>query len=600
MKDFSRQLSCFVIMIMIGLLGSACGAERVPSSDDLMGDGDDFLLIPTPSRTPFQPSLSPDLSIEPNQPVDAQSQTLGTGDDERQTTPSASESIDTGELPAVYLAPYIPDSIKQALVFPNDLDFASDNDRAQIWIEVGDQNPLSRWIYALVAPFPTIPEGVTFDELLGVWRGKDSATFPGARLLMDEKTSNVFEAAWGPSAANAVNILLSEDLVDYAWEHQPVLALIPFESLEPRWKVLEVDGLSPIRKEFAADNYPLAISFSIISSTEEGTTLSREILNLSPTIPSSNRFGDKMTTVAMTGVTAMVRCTAYYMEQHGITYPGQDVRELLLDADITHVSNEIPFVKGCPFPNCFQEGLVFCSDPKYVGLLTDIGTDVVELTGDHFADWGSEAMLYTLELYRKSGLPYYGGGANWEDGSQPVILEHNGNRLAFIGCNGKGGWYATARADNPGAVSCDFETMHADISRLRADGYLPIATFQHIEYYTYQPQPNMQADFQGMAEAGALIVSGSQAHQPHGMEFIGASFLHYGLGNLFFDQFGYCPERACDDAFIDRHVFYDGRYIATELIPIRFVDWARPRLMTPEEKKEFLQIIFSASGWLEK
>jgi poly-gamma-glutamate capsule biosynthesis protein CapA/YwtB (metallophosphatase superfamily) len=34
-----------------------------------------------------------------------------------------------------------------------------------------------------------------------------------------------------------------------------------------------------------------------------------------------------------------------------------------------------------------------------------------------------------------------------------------------------------------------------------------------------------------------VIVSGSQAHQPHGFEFYNGSLIHYGLGNLFFDQY---------------------------------------------------------------
>jgi hypothetical protein len=132
---------------------------------------------------------------------------------------------------------------------------------------------------------------------------------------------------------------------------------------------------------------------------------------------------------------------------------------------------------------------------------------------------------------------------------------------------------------------------------LREDGYQVIFTFQHREYYTYTTQPILEYDFGQIATAGASIVSGSQAHQPHGFAFDAEAFIHYGLGNLFFDQFHFCADYACDDAFIDRHVFYEGRHISTELITIRFADLARPRLMTPEERARFLEIIFNASGW---
>ena len=79
------------------------------------------------------------------------------------------------------------------------------------------------------------------------------------------------------------------------------------------------------------------------------------------------------------------------------------------------------------------------------------------------------------------------------------------------------------------------------------------------------------------------------------MEFLNDSFIHYGLGNLFFDQYGLCE--ACRQGLIDRHVFYDGRYLSLELLPIQFVDYARSRPMTFEEANTLFQALFQASGW---
>jgi poly-gamma-glutamate capsule biosynthesis protein CapA/YwtB (metallophosphatase superfamily) len=98
-----------------------------------------------------------------------------------------------------------------------------------------------------------------------------------------------------------------------------------------------------------------------------------------------------------------------------------------------------------------------------------------------------------------------------------------------------------------------------------------------------------------MAQAGAVIVSGSQAHQPQALEFENGALIHYGLGNLFFDQ--YDVSKATRQGFIDRHIFYDGRYIGTELLEIQFVDYARPRPMTAAERDDLLNSVFKASGW---
>jgi poly-gamma-glutamate synthesis protein (capsule biosynthesis protein) len=49
--------------------------------------------------------------------------------------------------------------------------------------------------------------------------------------------------------------------------------------------------------------------------------------------------------------------------------------------------------------------------------------------------------------------------------------------------------------------------------------------------------------------------------------------------------------------FLDRHVFYDGRYIGSEILTAMLENYAQPRPMTPEERRVFLESVFAASGW---
>ena len=491
---------------------------------------------------------------------------------------------------AIWMPPYLAETVGGGVQDSFRALSVTDATIANVRFEVGGQNIISHWVYALVAPFPTTIQGVSKDDLLLSWQGQAVGPYAGQPLLMDQNTFEMFSAAWGPAAPTSVNVIAKNELLDYAWSHQPGWAIVPFESLDPRWKVLPLDGLSPLQKEFNLDSYSLRIPISLTGDPEAVALVKANF-----PIPSSNRDPQKLTTVAMTGVTALVRATAYMMEQNGMTYPGQDIRQWLSGADITHISNEVPFAENCPYPDPVQADVIFCSRDAYLELLEDVGADVVELTGDHFQDWGTDAMFHTLDLYRARGWLYYGGGMDLNDGRKAALLEINGNRVAFIGCNGKGGSFAQASETNPGAVACDLEWMSREISRLKQEGYLVVATFQHHEYYTYSAQPDQQQDFRRVAEAGAVIVSGSQAHQPQGMEFLNGSFIHYGLGNLFFDQYDLCP--ACRQGFIDRHVFYEGRYISTELLPIQFIDYARSRPMTVEEASDLLQTLFSASGW---
>jgi hypothetical protein len=448
-----------------------------------------------------------------------------------------------------------------------------------------------QWVYALVAPFPTIMDGVTFDELHVAWsEGTAPTPFNGHPLLMDKSTLAAFSAQWDAPAVGAVQVLPADQLLDAAWAGPDSWAIIPFESLEPKWKVLTVDGQSPIRKNFDVATYPLTVPFTLQASQSLQ----------SPSLQSSNYDPSKLTTIIMTGVTALVRATALTMELKGTTYPGEKIREIMREVDLTHVSNEIPFFTGCTYPKPDQAALVFCSDPKYMDLLTDIGTDVVELTGNHFADRGAAGMLETIEIYNANGLPYFGGGVDLEDALEPALFEVNGNKIAFIGCNKPDvNRFPTATNFQPGAAPCDFPYLTQKINQLKAQGYTVISTFQWNESYTANPSPQQRDDFHLMADSGASIVSGSQAHYAQAMEFHNDSFIHYGLGNLFFDQMGdqdWMP-RGIRREFFDRYVIYDGQFISAELVTALLEDYSRPRIMTGQERAGFLQDYFYYSGW---
>lgn len=527
-----------------------------------------------------------------DKPITNDHQTISVEAQENSTQARArgSQSTQTpSPIPAIWVAPDIPESLKYPITHSMNFRLVNRSEDAQLTLRIGTDSVVSTWVYALVAPFPTIFDDVSSEQIRSIWTGKSEGDLPVKRLLVTEETKMAFDNLWGP-AAETVAVLNDDQILSEAWKDRVSWAIVPFQSIEPRWKVLSVDGVSPLQKSFDVNTYPLKVDFSLTGSE----VLIRKILD-EKLIPETNRDDSKLTTVILTGVTALVRGTASMMEVKGLTYPAVDIRSWLREADITHISNEIPFTPKCPPPYPRENNLKFCSAPRYIELLRDVGTDVVELTGDHFQDWGPEAVLFTVDLYKQEGWNYYGGGINLDDARKPLLLEHNGNRIAFLGCNAKGPGYAGAREDQPGAALCDFDWMLQEIANLRAENYLPIVTFQHLEYYSYSAHPILQKDFRSVAEAGAVIVSGSQAHQPHAFEFVDQSLLHYGLGNLFFDQYGEgIPTR---QAFIDRHVIYNGKYIGTELLTIYFVDLARPRPMTLEERRDLLEKVFTASGW---
>jgi poly-gamma-glutamate synthesis protein (capsule biosynthesis protein) len=359
--------------------------------------------------------------------------------------------------------------------------------------------------------------------------------------------------------------------------------------------VLTVDGQSPLRKDFDAGKYPLRVSFGLSPAGADTSGIS---------LPASNRDPQKLTTLIMTGTSALVREIAYQMEVKGLDYPAQDIGDTLRQADILHVSNEVSFDPACPQPNPGKNRF-YCSDPRYIELFDKAGVDIVELTGNHILDNGAHSMLYSLDLYNQHSMSYFGGGANLQDARKVLAIDYHGNKLAFIGCNAGEPPEPFATAYSPGANPCDYRLLTSQVRQLRIEGFLPVVTFQYKEGYSPQVMPWQENDFRKMAAAGAVIVSGSQSHVPMKMEFYKGTFIHYGLGNLFFGQMGNQPpgpglplQPAERYEFLDRHVFYDGHYLGVELLTAMLEDYARPRPMTAEERAAFLTAYFGYSGWL--
>ena len=499
---------------------------------------------------------------------------------------------------SIWIGPDVPRDLTQAAIAyigsqPGRYVVSDDPSRADVRVirTSGDGTPIAIWVYALVAPFPVLTDGVPWDDVRNAWTGNPTGPFAGRPLLVSEETLAVLMGSWGEPAVGAVTTVPESELLGRAWAElpAPVWAIVPFEALEPRWKVLRVDGASPLDEELDLKAYPLAVRVSA-----EGAGEAAEAFVAAANLPATNRDTARMTAVVMTGVTALTRATAWRMEQKGLTYPAQDIGDWLRDADITHVSNEVAFDPDCGPPNPVQEGLLFCSDPRYIELLEHVGVDVVEMTGNHIADAGVEHLEPTLDMYVERGWQYFGGGRDLDDAREPAIFQHNGNAIAFLGCNPVGPSFVWATDERAGAAPCDYELLYAKLAELRDQGMLPIVTLQYWEEDRYDPTPQQVVDFQALIEAGAVIVSGSHAHHAQGFGFHAGGFIHYGVGNLFFDQMqllGYRQE------FIDRHVFYNGRHVSTELLTALLEDWARPRPMSEQERMQLLQTVFAVSRW---
>lgn len=411
---------------------------------------------------------------------------------------------------------------------------------------------IGEWRYALVAPMYSPVDDVSAAAFSSIWRGTGHVA-----LSASPETIAALSTTLGTAHVEPIDHRPS--VRDHHW------ALVPADELMPAWKIVTVGGGHPLREGASALDVGLC-----------ATATAKHVTNLDPA---------DVTTLAMTGVTAMARYTAKLMDKKGTTYPTRDVASWFEHTDYVHISNEVSFVPDCTISD--ERIQPFCSRESYIELMEAMHTNLVELDGSHLTDWGSRWLTHTIEMYEQRGWHFFGGGRNQTEAARPVLLDDKaGTKLALVGCNmphSTGHWIQ----NRPDVGYCDMARLEWQIADLRHRGYTPIVSIQHEEVYTHRPPDVVVHDFRKLAAAGAAIVFGSQAHYAHPFEVVDGAFVHYGAGNLFFDQ----SWRGAQDATNDRFYFVHGRLLAVDHLFTRLEEAGRPRPMHDDERAAFLKIL---------
>lgn len=449
------------------------------------------------------------------------------------------------------------------------------------------QRRLAERFYAVVVPFATVTDEISLETLQMRWLGLAEGP-----ILVSGDTARQLRPMLGQGTVELVDRAL---LLPTLQANPAAVGIVPFDQLDPGFKVLALDGQNILSNQFDPEFYPLGVALVV-----EGEGAGQIAARLHGTIaPYTNRDPEQLTTLIMTGVTAISRGTAAAIERTHLTYPADVISDTLAAGDIVHVSNEVPFLDDCVVNNTLNN-LVLCSHTDYWAVLEAIGTDIVGLSGNHVNDFGREGARRSLQFYRDNNIPYYGSGLNVEEACAPLYWEHNGNTFAFVAVIAFGPESAWATDEQPGA--CHFydrvDEIHALVEELAQEVDIVAIELQYYEHYDARPTPQQVAEFRELRAKGAQIVTGVQSHVPQAWEPYsafepgGPGIILYGLGNLFFDQMWSWETRT---NLIARHTIYQGRVLNTEILTTVLEDFAQPRWTEPEERSALLQRIFNAA-----
>lgn len=399
--------------------------------------------------------------------------------------------------------------------------------------------PCARWRFAVVTPpFEPVVD-IAFDALVEKWRA-------------------------GAIDADTRTVIALAPLLGTRGTGRATWAIIPAHEVTPDRGIVSVDGKHPL-----ADD--------VLVGEVCAPNITR---NIDPA---------KLTTLVMSGTTAMTGRTAERIDTHGIADITAHIAPFFQSADLVHVSNEVSFVKKCK-PRTGQDTLIFCSRDRYIALLETLHASIIELTGSHLTDYGDRPLARTIAMYEARGWAWFGGGRTQVEATAPRFVEHHGNRLAFVGCNAVNAWVRHL-SRGLGTAACDWARMKWQLQDLRRRGFFPIATVQHRELRDHAPPPDLVRDLRGLAEAGARFVLGSQAHVAHPWDVHHGAYLHYGPGNLLFAQ--YRPRQR--EASVDKLFIYDNRLLAVAHIYVR-TEHGQPRPLDDRERTAFLAALARAAA----
>ncbi len=294
-----------------------------------------------------------------------------------------------------------------------------------------------------------------------------------------------------------------------------------------------------------------------------------------------------------TGVTAITRNTGLMADQKGTDYIIEGVKSYFQDADFVHISNEVSFYPDCNY-DYSQPGVYrFCSKERDFQAFIDLNVNIVELTGNHNLDFGTEGYEQTFEWYQKHQMKTFGGGLSMEEANRPLLIDlKDGFQMAFVGFSESCPVAECGRPNRPqGANAYQREKARKTLATLKQNPKVKyiFASVQFNEVDSYSPTATQNQISRDLIDFGADCVYGSQAHQVQKIEFYKDKPIFHGLGNFLFDQI---HRIGVKQGYFLAHYLYKGRVVQSRIIYTMISAGRRPEIASPEEAQVIKNIVF--------
>jgi poly-gamma-glutamate synthesis protein (capsule biosynthesis protein) len=292
-------------------------------------------------------------------------------------------------------------------------------------------------------------------------------------------------------------------------------------------------------------------------------------------------------TVTAVGDIMLERGLLEHIKQNGPEYPFEHVKGML-SGDFVIGNLEGPVSnEGFPLPKMFT----FRFSPDVLRSLKGAGFNILGLANNHSMDYGRKALLDTIEFIKLNAMHPLGAADRAADAAQPLYLEKNGIKAAFLAFSVfpyEGIYYDE---DRPGiALARDSAGVSERVNAAAARADVMVVSFHWGKEFADYPS-KLQIDMAHTAiDAGADLVIGHHPHVLQGIEKYKHGVVLYSLGNFVFDQANpRCRETAIARITLDANGVY-----SLEIIPLYITD-GQPRLPDKEKAEDICRRVLRMS-----
>lgn len=218
----------------------------------------------------------------------------------------------------------------------------------------------------------------------------------------------------------------------------------------------------------------------------------------------------------------------------------------------------------------------FNSPIESIDVLKRNKIEIVSLANNHTMDYGSAALVNTMENLKSRGILYVGAGNNINEAFSPKYLNYKGTIIALLAFNDIENWFADATDYSAGSAFFNKDRIRNSLIEANEKADIVIVMPHWGIEYSLTNSQRQQEFGHFFIDNGADVVIGAHPHVEQNEEEYNGKKIYYSLGNFVFDDMCSIPN-ACDASILEI-VIEDKQLISSSSIKVKLQNNGYPEL----------------------